>query len=177
MPELEINKYAPTAWDTRAENLVDLTCPSGQLCQVRKPGTEGLMKLGLLERLDNLTGTVHTDHIARVKGEVTPEVPDITNDPVARKEMLDIMNQIVAVTVVQPKLSEDVEKASDRVEGLVYMSDVDLEDKTFIMQYALGGSADLATFREKRDKIAGTLAAGEKVPPKAKRIVKPKSPR
>jgi hypothetical protein len=177
MPD-QVNKYVATAWGNRQENLTDLTCPSGQVCQVRRPGVEGLVELGVLDNVDSLTSIVHTDHIKRVQGgEAAVDVQALAKDPKALKNVLNTMNDIVVAVVVQPALSHIPGKGEERQENVIYTDMVALEDKTFIMQYAIGGSSDLEKFRKERAKNAGSVANVQQIRPAPKPVVRRKSSR
>jgi hypothetical protein len=101
------NKYKPTAW--KQTNLVDLEVPSGQMCQVRVPGVVGLVKAGILDSLDSLTGLIQTEHIDRVKNgrptstEITPEdLKALSADKDRLLQALDLMDRVLEYAVVQP---------------------------------------------------------------------------
>jgi hypothetical protein len=50
------------------------------------------------------------------------------------------------------------ENAEDREEGAIYTDMIDETDKIFIFSFAMGGTEDLATFREKRDATMAALS-------------------
>jgi hypothetical protein len=56
-----------------------------------------------------------------------------------------------------------------RDEDVLYADEVDLNDKSFIFQFALGGTADLERFREALSSDVADLSDSEAVPSKAKR--------
>jgi hypothetical protein len=168
MPPTGKDKYAATAWST--EQFVDLTVPSGQLCQVRRPGTEGLMRLGLLDRVKGLSGLVDDKHIKRVKGSKTVDVgkvvADLNEDPEKLVELMNTIDKIVKYVVIQPSLELSFKKTpegkevplldSERVKDAVYTDMIDMTDRMFIFQYAVGGSPDLERFRvEFGESLAG----------------------
>lgn len=161
-------KYAATTWG--GEILVDLECPSGQLCQVRRLGANGLMRAGLLDSLDSLTGLVQTEHIDRVKrGESTEVDTEAVKALVANKDKLEeaflLADKVVIACVAQPELTpvpEDPDAPRDP--ELVYVDAVDLVDKMFIFQFVMGGSQDLQQFRTGLGKTMAGLELGEDVP-------------
>jgi hypothetical protein len=53
------------------------------------------------------------------------------------------------------------EKESDRDPELLYVDEVDEDDKNFIMSWAFGGTSDLEKFREAKDKLVERLSAGK----------------
>lgn len=166
------NKYNMGMKSNVSESdLHDLTVPSGALCQARRPGVQGLISIGLLDSLDSLSALVKTEHFDRVEGRAKPEQSpaDIKAGMVAGMELID---KIALYCVLQPELKpepdrndpkswdEGAETEGERkgkVPGLIYVDDVDLFDKMFIMQWAAGGSEDLETFRSGWSETLGTL--------------------
>lgn len=104
-------KYKPTAWG--AEALMDLELPSGQLCEVRRPGVTGLITAGLMDSLDSLTGIVQTEHVERVnKGEevklTRDDVKAFTGDKDKLRTAMDLMDKILEYVVTQPSVLRPV---------------------------------------------------------------------
>jgi hypothetical protein len=186
-------KYAPTSW--ASETLMDLQCPSGQLCQVRRPGVAGLVKAGVLDSLDSLSSLVKTDHIDRVERGLDPHVSAEEVQALARNKdglvkALALADKVAVYCVTQPKLSEiplvrnpvtgepelddDMLPMEIPLEGrvslkthtpeTVYVDQVDLGDKMFILQFVVGGVSDLESFREGLAQTVGGLDAKPDVP-------------
>jgi len=164
--------YAVTAWGKNKGDFHDLTCPSGQTCQVRRPGVEGLIELGLLDKVDALTGLVDQKHIARVDGRKAVDVEALAKDKKSLMQVVDTVNQIVVHVVNQPEIHPVPKKGQERDPEKVYVDDIDLEDKMFIFQYTVGGSSDLEKFREQPKQNAGSVATGKTVARKTKRVVR-----
>lgn len=150
------NKYALTGWSS--ELFVDLEVPSGQMCQVRRPGVEALVRLGLLDKVDAITGVVNEKHIKRVKGQVTINAKSLMNDPDALINAMSTIDKVMCHVIVQPKVELPVKVVDDQevvlpeteyVPGVVYSSMISIEDKMFIFQYAVGGSKDIEKFRNR----------------------------
>lgn len=171
------SKYAPTSWG--AEVLGDLVVPSGQTCQVRRPGMQGLIAEGILDRMDILTAMVNDQHIERVKKGRRPDrVNEITSDPAKILEVLNSVDRVVAYIVTQPTVrrpvvtdDEGVERRiedDDREPGVIYTDLIDVEDKMFLFNYAVGGTRDVARFREQSDAVVGGVDSLEAVEGPAK---------
>lgn len=164
------------------ELLIDLPVPSGVLCQVRRPGIPGLIKAGLLDSLDALTGIVQTDHVERVKEGKDPHVTAeqmkaLSKDKAQLLKALDLTDKVVEYVVTQPKLVRPVVRDergvpvltgdgeetplpdADRVLGTIYTDSVSLEDKMYIFQFVVGGVTDLETFRKEFSETLGSLEA------------------
>jgi hypothetical protein len=50
--------------------------------------------------------------------------------------------------VIEPTVNPLPENEADRKQELLYVDEVDLDDKFYIMAFALGGTRDLEGFRE-----------------------------
>lgn len=183
-------KYGQT-W--KNEKFSDVTLPSGNVAQVRRPGVQGLIRAGVLESLDVLTGLVQQVTIPKAEGKPVVSEEKIIQSPETIFKMLDILDDIVLYIVHRPKVYDKYEvypaghaKAGERVrddEGkfvlipnserqqddesdieadpIIYVDDVDLDDKMFLMNYSVAGSTDLATFRDPAEKAVGGVHDGE----------------
>jgi hypothetical protein len=154
------NKYNATAWGDRFE---DLEVPSGQLCQVRRTSPQGLIAAGIIDSLDSLTGIVSQDVLARAqkggKMEKT-DVEKVLREPGAFAALMTQVDEVVLYTVVQPPLAKETDEAA--IEGgAVAISQVDVVDKMFIFQFALGGTKDFESFRQESADFVGDLDNGQ----------------
>lgn len=149
------------------EILFDLTVPSGALCQVKRPGPMGLIQAGILDRLDVLGSLVQTEHVDRVSGQKSEEdekakqtrmVQELMQDKEKLLAATDLIDKVICFVVTEPKINPvPASPARERDPEKVYVDSVDFEDKEFIFQFVMGGTADLATFREERQKIVGDV--------------------
>jgi hypothetical protein len=150
-------KYTPTSWGSSGIGMIeDLTVPSGQLCAVRRPGIEGLMKAGVLNNVDALTSLVEKEHVARHEGkppmdDTVAAVNQLMNDPAKFAEMTHLVDRVVCHVVVNPPLHMTPNDITTRDPNKIYCDQVELEDKMFIFNFAVGGTRDLEQFRSERD--------------------------
>lgn len=174
----EHQKYGKKAWGNQ---LIDLEVPSGELVQVRRPGMQGLIKAGVLHSMDALTGIVQSETIPKAEGKPEVDAQALMKDPDKLALVLDQVDKILLYCVVQPKLVEPFRLDEDDKDGfarddagnridlpleerepdIIYTDYVDIDDKMFIMNFALGGSRDLEAFREESKKALGGIPAGE----------------
>lgn len=162
----------------RKEHLMDLEVPSGALCQVRRPGPMGLIKAGLLDNLDILGSIVQTEHVDRVEGRQSEEDDETKQLRQAQELMADkekllhataLIEGVVAHCVVQPELvPTPADPNEPRDPDRVYVDSVDFEDQVFIFQFVVGGTADLASFRQEFGKTLGGLGSEQAVPDSTK---------
>jgi hypothetical protein len=143
----------------------ELTLPSGQTCQARKVTVPSMIETGLLASVDVLTSMVD-QYTRKIKGG--KGVPDgsvkvdesILKNPDAIKNivmMADMMMPHVVVspvvrlhfteqTVGQTKVTRMI-PLEDRQPGAVYTDQIDLEDKMFLFDWAVGGINAFTSFR------------------------------
>lgn len=165
--------------------------PSGNTVTLERPGIEGLVRAGILESFDALTSIVQGETIPKAEGRQVADLKATVGDIDNVKTMTEILNKITIHVVAEPKLSwpylqetdEDDEPVVDaaglpvwvkddkgqpvyltdeqRDEDAFYIDYVDIEDKTFIMNFAVGGSSDLQRFRESTQEALGSVRDGE----------------
>lgn len=181
--------YAPTAWgqsDMFDGTSEDVTVPSGQKCRVRRPGVKGLVAAGVLDHVDSLTKIVGEKHIQRAKGGRIDkiDVKDIVKNPEKVAEIIDVVDKVVCHVVVAPQLHRSpkckvcdrdidwhsympVEGYHDPVvtleEGKIYAFQVDMDDRMFILNFAVGGTRDLESFRSEREELLVGVEPGADV--------------
>lgn len=189
MPPTNSDQYAPTSWGSSYYE--DVTVPSGQLCQVRRPGLEALMREGVLPRIDKLTNLVDQKHVKRVREPhkammESIDVDSLSSDQEALMDLLSVVDKVVEAIVIQPKIvrpivrdaegeavlnsqgEEQIIPPSDREQGVIYTDYVDMEDRMFLLNYAVGGSRDLEQFRKQLEDASGSVGAGEDMESPAK---------
>lgn len=157
-------RYAPTTWGTAAGTfLEDLVVPSGQLCQVRRPGVEGLIQAGVLNDLDSLTAIVDNKHVKRALGQKQIDASQLKIDGKMIENIMHVTDRIVCYVVVQPRIEMTPNDPTRRESGVIYADMVDLQDKMFILNYAVGGTRDLERFRGELAESVRSLDDGEDV--------------
>lgn len=154
----------------------DLELPSGAVCLAIRPGAQGLIKAGLLDSLDQLTGLVQGELIdIHDPKRLQQAVKGMTIDSKRLAEGLDMVDRCIAHVVQEPKVWLDEPEfdktgkpAVDgsghpvykpRQPGKIYADMVDLEDKMFIFNWAMGGTADLKSFRDQLSTAMGDVSA------------------
>lgn len=153
----EEDKYAATAWG--GPQLEDLTVPSGQLCLCRRPGIQAMIKAGILNDMDSLTSLVMTEHLddGQPKNTVKPEaLKEIMTNPQKADSMFHMLDKVLCFVVVKPEIHMTPNNRNSMKPNLIYAESVDLEDKMFIMNYAVGGTRDVERFRAE----SGLVVAG-----------------
>lgn len=164
-PEDPTSKYAPDAWISGGVGgMEDLTVPSGQLCLVRRPGMQGLIKAGILHNVDSLSQIVNEKHLMRIEGKPDQiNMASLMEDDSGMDEVLHVMDKVICHVVVKPEIHRTPNDVTLRKPGVVYADMVDLVDKMAIFNYAVGGTRDMERFRGGLESALGSLEAGEGV--------------
>lgn len=157
----------------KVKDTMDLTLPSHEdpddensphnVCRVRRPGVQGLIAAGVLDSFDSLTGLVQSEHLDRVDGkndrkkDTKEEMALLKDQKENIMKALALVDKVVLYCVVEPKLLPVSD--GERDDEKLYVDDVDLDDRMFILQFALGGSSDLETFRKGTAESVASVAA------------------
>jgi hypothetical protein len=179
------NAYGAGWKKSKAEAYIDLECPTGTWCQIRKPNPRALVTLGFLDRLDTLNGVIQSKHIKRVKGEAKIDTTSLIKDPTSLMGMLELADRVVEYVVIQPTVqrpyvstgvdgegnpTERQLRGDERDDEVIYTDELDDADKMFIFSLSAGGDPDLATFRKLYNESAANLGNVEQVAGSSKRV-------
>lgn len=152
-------KYMPTAWGGSSDGLEDLVTPSGQLCLVKRPGVQRLMEAGVLRDIDTLSAIVNEAHIKRVNGEKQVDTDSLSGDPEALANVVHVVDRVIVHCVVKPPIKMAPNDETSRKPDVVYADMIDIEDKMFIFQYAVGGTRSVEQFRTELQSAMGSVDA------------------
>lgn len=174
-----LDPYAPTAWGQPTEQ--DFTCPSGQLCRVRRVDIMDLLGGGLLNNLDFVTKIVQDEHIPNANpGPKAAEENAVralaASGPEQMAEFKKSIDSVVLRVVVKPSLWPVPDEGEPRVDGCVYVDSVAFTDKVQIFNWAVSGgknATEIQQFRPEADQSVGTLEHGEVVSPETVSLPEP----
>lgn len=171
----------------------EVKVPSGNLALVKRPGMEvflfeGLLPDALQPLVQEAIKTGRGLPAAKIKkmAESEEAVKDMMNTidrvvarilvepkviwhkrPVVDDEGAPVMEayQDADGKAQSRQLLEDIPE-NERVdaEGVLYTDDIDFEDKSFLFQYAVGGTRDLERFRGESDETLESIRDGDDVP-------------
>jgi len=88
---------------------------------------------------------------------------DILNDEAKLQELMDLYDKVAIYCFQEPKLHPVPPEEEERDEDLLYVDEVDFEDKVFVFNYAVGGTRDLERFREQQNTHVESVRAGAAV--------------
>lgn len=159
-----IDPYAPTVWGAEDSSgaLVDLDLPSGQRCLAQRPGPEGLMAAGLLEDLDMLS-TVLPKIMGGKSQKKDFDATEMMRNPQMMAQAMKLVNRVVVHVVQKPVITPEPDDPTDKERGKIYPSSVSLEDRTFLFNWAVGGTRDLQRFREELQESVADVESGADV--------------
>ena len=141
-PSSPQDRYAPTTWGSK---YYDFTAPSGQTCQMQKLVPEDLVGTDIIDKITRLPAFAE-ENIRKAEGQ-PPMVA--LSDKQSLEEVLVVLDELLPLVVVQPKLWPEPKSGEEREPGRVYVRDVDLVDRIAIMNRAVGGVAKMDNFRQK----------------------------
>ena len=152
-----------------------LELPSGNTALVRRPGMESFLREGLIPNalVEPIMATVNANDPQAQAQSMDEMSTKLLSDPDALAQMLDLVDNVTVSCVVEPVITpKPIDPAEERDEELLYVDEVDSDDKMFIFSYVTGGTSDLARFREGVAGNVAALANGGKVSVPAKRATK-----
>lgn len=155
----------------------EVTLPSGNVALVKRPGMEAFLMEGLIP--DALMGIVQ-ESIRRGQGMPSEQVQAMIKDPAKVDAMFDAMDRVLARVVVEPKVvwhkrqvdpkdkgenpaMEVIPESERDSDNLIYTDEVFFEDKSFLFNYAVGGTRDLERFRDETESTLASVQPGEPV--------------
>lgn len=168
---------ASSAADFKARKQgITLDLPSGLTVVARRASLQSFLKKGdvanplmpLIE--ESLKKGKEVDPAKLMSKDGSDEGVDV--DKV--NEMFELVNEVCMGSVVTPELHPELKDGEVEDPEIVYISDVDEEDRMFIFQWAIGGTTDLATFRAEAQAGLDALAEGKDAPRTAKRAPRPR---
>lgn len=134
-----------------------VTVPSGNEVRVRTPGMQVFLTQGVIPN-----GLMPIIQDAMKAGEAPSDeaMNSMADDPEKLQEVLELADAVALFCFIEPKLERPPTEKIDgkeviiplgderRDEEVLYVDEVDLNDKLFIFQFAVGGTAKLEQFRQ-----------------------------
>lgn len=137
----------------------ELTLPSGNVCLARPVSLDALIKSG---KVPNTLLPM----IQKAFAGKRPEAKDLNEMGQSEEAVIDMMRMfdtVIVDCVIEPKVTMPPDDADERSEDVLYADEVDILDKQFIFQWAVGGTSDVDKFREQSAQLLDSLQSGEGV--------------
>lgn len=180
----------PAAWG--ASPYTDLDLPSGGKIQAKRLGLEDIIAAGLIEEFDALTPTVEEKVVGPAKGKKPQDRAkkkptkaeqdkaaglNFFKDKNTANTLLRVLALMLPQVVIQPKIYPHMEQVgndwqvippAERIEGIVYVDSIPLEDQMHIFGWAMSGldTEKLQQFREQPESDLGALEPQQSAPVK-----------
>lgn len=188
-------------WKKTQKGELELTLPSGNVCLVRRLRPEAFLESGLIPDTlsDIISKAIKSKKGLPPKAmeEMTKDPTALKKGLLMMDQVLcyvvmepDVqMPPTCGVLIEDKPCGEYVDTVDNRHtdptnehhhvfmedardDDTLYADDVDITDKSFIFQFALGGTADLERFRQELNSGVESVSDGEAVPNKTKRTRK-----
>lgn len=175
---------------------IELPLPSGNTILARQMSPVAFMASGFMP--DPLTNIVR-EAINTKQGLKPKALDDMSKDPKKLGAALETFDRVLTYVVIEPTISmppgccvsiagvecgelisapvhqnssesgKHAFQPGARKDDVLYADQVDMDDKIFVFQWALGGTSDLVRFREEQSSALESAPDGEDVRPAAKR--------
>lgn len=122
--------------------------PSGKFMQIRKVGFQAFLRTGMVP--NSLMAIVQSSIDRGVAPE--KELSKIMDDPKKLDDMLVMVDDVVVFVAMSPEVNKVPDKGTARSDDLLYVDELDDDDKMYIFGVATGDTADVATFRGEQAK-------------------------
>lgn len=141
--------------------------PSGNFMRVKKVGLQTLMQIGIMP---NSLMAFAMKAVGKGTGKPeemsAEEMAEIANDPKKIQEVSEFMSRMVMFVAQEPEVYPIPESLADgspgvRDEELLYIDEIDDDDKMFIFQVVTGGTTNLETFRAEHSSSLAAIRGRE----------------
>jgi hypothetical protein len=186
------------SWKSKQKRGADLELPSGNVALVKPLKPEAFLQGGLIP--DPL-GQLVSKAINSKKGLPPTAMKDIADDPAKLAAAMEMFDRVLTYVVVEPEVRMpplcvvdvdgepcgkvatdavhfDTHKSghhrceeAEREEDVLYADIVDMEDKMFIFNWCVGGTKDIASFRDELASNVGAVSADQALQGKTKQDV------
>jgi len=157
-----------TEWKGRkAAGTHPLPLPSGNTALCRRPGIDTFMKMGLIPNslMSIIQSSIQKAQLGRAPTpeEMAKEMAKLAEDTTKLGDVDYLADKVLCFVCVQPKIELPPDNDADRDESILYADEVDMEDKMYVFQWAVGGTESLESFREESGQGVGSALDSENV--------------
>lgn len=137
-----------SSWKKTAEVPI-LELPSGNFIRVKKVGLQALMSTGMLPNslMSFAQKAVDKGKGQAAQGPTEDELMSLMGNPEKVAEIGKFMDSLLCHVATEPEVNPIPDEGVERDPGLLYVDEVDEEDKMFIFQVVTGGTTDIEAFR------------------------------
>lgn len=136
--------------------------PSGNWMRLKKVGLQALIKTGIMP--NSLLGIANKAVQKGKKEEVSDEdMLGLLADKSKLDEISQFMDEVIILCAHEPKVHRLPEQGVERDPDLLYVDEVEDEDKMFVFQVITGGTTDIESFRAETGSTMAALRGREDV--------------
>jgi hypothetical protein len=128
-----------------------ITLPSGKVMRIRSVGFQAFLKAGIVP--NSLMSIVES----AVNEGNEPEVNDLVGDSSSLNDMLAMVDEVVVFVALDPEVKRVPKTEKDRRDNILYVDEVDEDDKQFIFGVCTGGTRDVEQFRQQSANVVASV--------------------
>lgn len=150
-------------WKKKSEGGL-LSFPSGLVGRAKNPGMQVFVKNGMIP---NVLLPIVQQSLNPAAAKKALENISINEEVL--QDMMRLMDDVFIFCMIEPRVHSNLDGAGDiltsdeRDPNLIYVDDVDEDDKQFFFQWAVGGTADYEEFRKNAKQSLESISTGEDV--------------
>lgn len=146
-PNLTVEEPTPVSdWK---KPILPTPLPSGRSMRLRNVTFQTFMRMGMIP--NSLLAVVQK---SIDKGK-SPELSELVESPKQVEDMVALVDSVVIFVALEPRVYPAPASEEERDENILYVDEVEDEDKMFIFGVCTGGTRDVETFRrEQADGLA-----------------------
>lgn len=164
MGKAQTSKKRSNASDfKKGKAAIDLDLPSGNVALVRRRGLDAFMREGLIPNSLMALVQGQLDETEGKSPALQGELQKIASDTSALADVARLADAITVSCVIDPAVLPIPEEEEDRDEDLLYVDEVDMDDKLFIFSWVVGGTKDIERFREEQTAVLASISGGEEM--------------
>jgi hypothetical protein len=149
-------------WKAKSDPL-PLELPSGKTCLARPVGVEAFLKAGVIPNsLMKVISKALGETPTAADIDLSELMGDLSENPEMLQDVFAMADNVTIYCVVEPMVNP-LPADGVRNDDLLYVDEIDLEDKLFILNFGVGGSRDLEAFRLATDGGVGSVPASTDV--------------
>lgn len=144
-----------SAWKKKPE---PITLPSGNRILVKRSSLRAFLVKGVIP---NSLMSIVEESISSGSNKATDEeMKKILGDPTKLGELMELMDGITVDCALEPQVHRAPENEADRRDDLLYVDELDEQDKIAIFNFATGTPGELEPFREEPPAGVGPVQGG-----------------
>lgn len=144
-------------WKAKA-NGTPVTLPSGNVARLRRPGMDSFVRRGMIPNI--LMAPIQT-MLGQGEEAASEQVKDMAEDPQTIIEFFALMDDICVEVFAEPVLNPLPDHDQPRDPNLLYVDEIDMDDKSFAFEYAVGGPRNVQQFRDRQAEMLADLSPSQ----------------